>query len=115
MTGTAGDKRMVYFLLALLLLIVIGLIYRKFIKSDNPKYLLKSVILLFLVLFFTYISKVIIIHKPLFVLHLAFVMLSWIGLFFYLVKDKLNLWMILSPLASTLFFIAMALFFKENG
>ena len=106
---------MIYFLLALLLLIVMGLLYRKYTQANNPKYLLKSIGLLLLVLFFTYISKVIIIHKPVFVLHLAFVMLSWIGLFFYLVKDKLNLWMILSPLASTLFFFAMALFFKENG
>jgi len=106
---------MIYFLLALLLLVVIGILYRKYTQLNDPKYLIKSIGLLFIVMFFTYISKVIIIHKPLFVLHLAFVMLSWIGLFYYLVKDRLNLWMLLSPLASTLFFIAMALFFKENG
>ena len=106
---------MIYFTIAVLLLLVILLIYYKYKKSDNPKQLIQSVTFVGIVLFFTYISKVIIVHKPIFVLHLALVILSWIGLFLYLVKNRLQLWMILAPIVSTILFFAMALFFRENA
>jgi len=106
---------MIYFVLAILLLLVVVSIYYSYQKSNDPKQLLKSIAFVVAVLFFTYISKVIIVHKPVFVLHLALVMLSWSGLFLYLVKDRLRLWMIFAPLASTVLFFAMALFFRENA
>jgi hypothetical protein len=106
---------MIYFTIAVLLLLVILLIYYRYKKSDNPKQLIQSIMFVGIVLFFTYISKVIIVHKPIFVLHLALVILSWIGLFLYLVKNRLQLWMVLAPLASTILFFAMALFFRENA
>jgi hypothetical protein len=104
-----------YLFLSILLLVVIFLVYLSYKKSGNSSKLIRSVGFIAMVIFFTYISKVIFIHKPLFIIHLALVILSWGGLFFYLIKDRLYLWMILSPLFSTLFFFAMALFFKENG
>jgi hypothetical protein len=106
---------MIYFILAILLLLVVVSIYYSYKKSADKKRLLISIVFVLSVLFFTYISKVIIVHKPIFVLHLALVMLSWAGLFFYLVKNRLHLWMILAPLASTVVFFAMALFFRENA
>jgi hypothetical protein len=106
---------MIYFILAILLLLIIVSIYYRYQKDNNPKQLLKSIAYVLAVLFFTYISKVIIIHKPIFVLHLALVMLSWSGLFLYLIKDRLRLWMIFAPLSSTVLFFAMALFFRENA
>ena len=66
-------------------------------------------------IFFTYVSKVILVHKPLFIVHLTLVLLSWVGVFYYLFKDRLILWFLLSPLATTLFFIFEALFFREHG
>jgi len=104
-----------YIFLSILLLVVIFLLYLSYKKSGDKSKLIKSLGFVAVVLFFTYVSKVIFVHKPLFIVHLALVMLSWFGLFVYLVKDKLQLWMILSPLFSTLFFFAMALFFKENS
>ena len=106
---------MIYFVLAILLLLVVVSIYFSYKKSRDKKQLLKSIGFVMAVLFFTYISKAIIVHKPIFVLHLALVMLSWSGLFLYLVKDRLRLWMILAPLVSTILFFAMALFFRENA
>ncbi len=112
MIGKVNDK-MIYFILALLILIVIVSVYYNYKKRNDPKWLLKSITFVLATLFFTYISKAIIVHKPIFVLHLALVMLSWAGLFFYLLKNKLNLWMIFAPLFSTLLFFTMALLFRE--
>lgn len=109
------DADMLYFLLALLLLIVIVSLYYGYQKSSDPQWLLRGIFYVIAVLFFTYISKVILVHKPIFVLHLALVILSWIGLFGYLFKSRLNHWMLFAPLVSTLFFFAMALFFREHA
>lgn len=106
---------MIYFTLAVLLLIVVALIYNSYKKSNNKEELFKSILYVLSVLFFTYITKAIIIHKPIFVLHLALVLLSWGGLFLYLVKDRLNIWMIFAPIVSTVLFFSIALFFRENG
>ena len=114
MIGIQAGKLMIYFFLAVLLLITVALIYYKYQKSDDPKSLVKSIAIVGMTLFFTYISKVIFIHKPIFILHLALVLISWGGVYLYLIKNRLNLLMVLAPLASTLFFLAVALFFREN-
>lgn len=104
-----------YFFLALILVAVSIIIYVKYKKSEDTKELLHNLAAISLVIFFTYVSKVIFVHKPIFIVHLAFVILSWGSLFFYLVKRKLNLWFLLSPAVTTIIFVIMALFFREHG
>lgn len=106
---------MLYFILALLLVVLIALLIIKVQKSDDPKMIFTTIVLIGAVLFFTYVSKTIFVHKPTFILHLAFLILSWYGLFLYLIKSKLHYWMIFAPGVTTLFFLMMALFFRESG
>ncbi|MCH9814031.1 MAG: hypothetical protein K0U47_08835 [Epsilonproteobacteria bacterium] len=106
---------MFYFILATIIVLLIGLLFFKIKRSQDPKTVLTTLALIGVVLFFTYISRTIFVHKPLFVIHLALLLISWYGLLRYLVKDKMHLWMILAPLSSTLFFFIMALFFREHA
>ena len=104
-----------YILMALVLLIVLIVLYIKYQKTGDSKLLLQYAGVIGTAVFFTYASKVILVHKPLFVVHLALVLLSWIAVFLYLFKERLILWFLLSPLVTTLFFIIEALFFREHG
>jgi len=104
-----------YIAMALVLLAAILLLYMKYRKTGDIKQLLRYVAAIGVAMFFTYISKLILVHKPIFIVHLALLFLSWIGVFYYLFKERLILWFLLAPLATTLFFIFEALFFRENG
>ena len=104
-----------YIFLALLLVMVILFLYFRYKEEQDPKKLLSYGAVLVIVIFFTYFSKVILVHKPVFIVHLALLILSWIGLLLYIVKDRLIWWFILAPGATTLFFIIEALFFREHG
>ena len=104
-----------YLLLALLLLAVLAGIWLKYRKTHDTHQLLKYAAAIAAVLFFSYAGRYIFIHKPVFIVHLALLLLSWMGLFFYLFKDRLILWWLLAPLATTLFFIVEAIFFREHG
>ncbi len=115
MIGIVKGRVMIYIILAVGLLVVMTLAYRSYQKNGDTTYLLKTISLIFAVLFFTYISKVIFIHKPIFILHLTLLFLSWGALFNFLIKGRLNLFMILSPALSTTLFFAIALFFRENA
>ena len=106
---------MIYLIIAFLLLIITLSIFYNYKKRNDKKRVLMSITLVLSVLFFTYISKVIIIHKPIFVLHLALMIISWTGLFLYLVKNRLQLMMILAPVVSTSLFFTIALFFRDNA
>ena len=104
-----------YIFMALVLLAVILLLYIKYRETGDSKLLLRYAGAVGIAVFFTYVSKVIFVHKPVFIVHLALLFLSWIGVFYYLFKDRLILWFLLSPLATTLFFVIEALFFREHG
>ncbi len=104
-----------YIFLSLLLVAAMVLLYLKYRKEHNPRKLLISTAVLAAIIFFTYFSKVIFVHKPVFVVHFALLILSWIGLFLYLVRDRLLWWLIAAPGVTTLFFIVEALFFREHG
>ena len=102
-------------MMALILLAAILLLFMKYRKTGDPKILLRYAAAIGVAVFFTYISKMIIVHKPVFIVHLALLFLSWIGVFYYLFKERLILWFLLAPTVTTLFFIFEALFFRENG
>jgi len=106
---------MIYFISALILALLIFTLYIKYKTNMDKKEILMRVFLSVVVLFLTYISKAIFIYKPIFILHLALLILAWMYLFRYIVKDKLNIWIILSPALTTVLFFSIALFFKENA
>ncbi len=106
---------MIYFVLALIVAILIFSIYILYKKGIGKKELVMRIGLSIALIFFTYVSKTIFIHKPIFVLHLALLILSWIYLFKYIFKGELNIWMILSPAVTTALFFSVALFFRENA
>lgn len=105
---------MIYLVLALIVATLALLIYKNFHKAA-PKTILLQLGAVGAALFFTYIAKVIFIHKPTFIVHLGFLLLSWYGVFLFLIKQRFNAWLIFAPLATTLFFVLMALFFRENA
>ncbi len=104
-----------YILMALILLAAIIVLYIRYRKTGRLETLLHYGGAIAVAIFFTYVSKVILVHKPIFIIHLALLFLSWIAVFYYLFKDRLMLWFLLSPLATTLFFLFEALFFREHG
>ena len=104
-----------YFLLALLFVTVAIMLYLYYRKEQNKTQLMRYIGVTILVVFYTYMSKVLFIHKPLFVIHLALLLLSYSTLLNYLIRRKLNLWFLFSPAFTTLFFIIEALVFKEFG
>ncbi len=104
-----------YIFLALILTVLLLILYIKFKKGEKGQNLLHFLSAIAVAMFFTYISKTIIVHKPIFIVHLALLLLSWGSVFYYVIKEKLILWFLLAPLATTLFFFIEALFFREHG
>ena len=104
-----------YLLLALLFAALLLLLYMRYRSSHDNRFLLRAVGAIAIALFFTYISKLIIVHRPIFVIHLALLILSWGATFYYILREKLLLWLLLAPAATTLFFLFEALFFREHG
>ncbi len=106
---------MVYFLLSISLLILFLLVYYRYKKLKDKRELFGSIFYILVAIFFTYFLKVVYLHKALFVFHLAALILSWSGVFLYLIKGRKNLFMIFAPSITALFFILGALFFREFG
>ncbi len=104
-----------YILLALIFTVVMFLVYMRYQKEHDTKQLLRYAAAVVAVVFFTYVSKIILVHKPLFIIHLASLFLSWFALLQYLVKKQLNWWFLMAPALTTLFFVIEALFFREHG
>jgi len=104
-----------YIIMALILALTVSLLYWRYRRNPDIGQLLRDTGIVAVAIFFTYIGKMILVHKPIFIVHLAFVMLSWFAVYLYLLKERLNLWFLLAPAATTLFFIIEALFFREHG
>ena len=106
---------MLYLVFAILLVLIMTTLYLSYQKSHEKKKLLHSVGLLILLLIFTYATKILLIYKPLLVLHLALLIMAWWHYYRFIMKDILKVHWILSPLASLGVFVIIALFFRENG
>lgn len=106
---------MIYFLSALALVLIVVGIYFSYQKSQNQPKLLRSVGLLILLLMLTYSLKILLVYKPILLLHIALLIVAWWHYYRYIFKDILSLYWILSPIVSLVLFIIIALFFRENG
>ncbi len=106
---------MIYLIVAIALIIVVSTIIYSYKKEHDKKRVALSTILLTILLICTYASKVLLIYKPIFVLHLALLITGWRYYSRYLFQHKLNIYWILSPTISIVLFIAISLFFRENG
>jgi hypothetical protein len=104
-----------YFLMALLLAFLLFYLYFRYRREKDLLQIGRYLAAIGIAVFFTYMSKMVLVHKPVFVVHLALLILSWIGVFFYLFRERLIWWLLLAPSVTTLFFIFEALFFRENG
>jgi hypothetical protein len=104
---------MIYTLLALFVVLLITIVYYKSDKFGDKYLLLKYTFVISIGIFFTYISKVLFIHKPIFIVHLALVFVSWYGIFNYIKKERFNYLQIFSPALTSLLFFILAIFFKE--
>ncbi len=106
---------MIYLIVALALIIVVSTIVYSYKKDHNNQKMILSTVLLIILLISTYASKVLLIYVPIFVLHLALLIMGWRYYSRYLFQHKLNIYWILSPLLSIILFIAISIFFRENG
>ena len=106
---------MMYLLGAALLILISAGVYTQFQSHHDKKQLFIHLILLTLLMIFTYSSKVLFIYKPLLLLHLALVMIAWWHYYRFVKRDIAFSYWILSPLVSIVLFILTALFFRENG
>jgi hypothetical protein len=106
---------MIYIIISILIVLIISIIYKKYENSLNPQKAFLSIAFLILLLVFTYFSKVIMIHKALLVLHIIFLLISYLALFRYIFKDLLNVYLILLPSLTIVAFIVIAFYIKANG
>ncbi len=106
---------MLYLVFAIILVLIMTTLYLSYQKSHDREKLLRSFGLLILLLIFTYATKILLIYKPLLVLHLALLIMAWWHYYRYIFKGILKVYWILSPLASLGLFVITALFFRENG
>ncbi len=106
---------MIYLIVAGALIIIVSTIVYGYKKNHDNKKMILSTVLLISLLIFTYASKILLIYKPMFVLHLALLIMGWRYYSRYLFQNILNIYWILAPLASIVLFIAISLFFRENG
>jgi len=106
---------MIYFLSALALVIIVLTVYFSYQKSHDKTKLLRSMGLLILLLVLTYSTKILLVYKPLLLLHIALLIMAWWHYYRYIFKNILTLYWILSPLVSLGLFVIIALFFRENG
>ncbi len=106
---------MIYLIVALALIIVVSTIVYSYKKEHDNQKMILSTVLLIALLIFTYASKILLIYVPIFVLHLALLIMGWRYYSRYLFQHRLNLYWVLSPMISIILFIAVSLFFRENG
>jgi len=106
---------MIYFVTALVLVILVSAVYFSYKRSSDQGKLLRSLGLLILLLILTYSTKILLVYKPLLVLHIALLIMAWWSYMRYIIKNILTLYWILSPIISFILFIIIALFFRENG
>ncbi len=104
---------MIYISLALILVAIFVFIYFKSDRFKDRDFLLKSLMVIIVPIFFTYISKVIFIHKPIFIVHLALLILSWFASLNFIRKNQFNYLLIFAPAVTTIIFFILAMFFKE--
>ncbi len=104
-----------YLVVALVLLLVVVGIFKSYKHYHDRQKLFSSLALLVLLFVFVYSSKILIIYKPILILHLALLFWAFYHYIRYLKGSKLSLVSILSPLFSIALFILVSLYFRENG
>ncbi|OQX74099.1 MAG: hypothetical protein B6D59_03455 [Campylobacteraceae bacterium 4484_4] len=106
---------MIYYLLFALLLVGLGAgLYFRYRDSYDLRYLATGAGWIILALFFTYATKILFVYKPILVLHLALLILSWTGVVKYITQKKAIWPLLLAPSVSLILFVTIALFFREN-
>ncbi len=103
-----------YILAALFLLVTAVLLWRAYRSDGELSTLVLGVVFICTVLFYSSFTKSMIVYKPIMVLHIALTLYSWYGLYLYLLKRRIDLYAILSPLGSIALFFLVALYFKEQ-
>ncbi len=97
-----------YLLPALILILFVGLLYRAYATSKEPAVLLKGAGLIVLGLFFALFLCSMIVYVPLMILHLAATIVYWSGVALYLLKGRLNFWLLVPPAVTLLLFFGAA-------
>ncbi len=96
-------------LLILAILLTFGLIFLLYSRNHNGKQLLVSLgsfILLISLGIMGNITRPII---PLFLAHIVLIVFAWLGLLYYMFRGRYVWWLIFSPVATIVLFIALSL------
>ncbi len=104
-----------YYLLFAFTLVILGtLLYTRYSRSHDIRYLLYGFGWILIAVIFTYATKILFVYKPLLVLHLALLILCWRGVVVYITQKRVAWPLLLAPSISLIMFVAIALFFREN-
>ncbi len=96
-------------LLILAILLTFGLIFLRYRRNRNGRQLLVSLgsfILLISLGIMGNITRPII---PLFLAHIVLIVFAWLGLLYYMFRGRYVWWLIFSPVATIVLFIALSL------
>ena len=107
---------MLYILLsALLLILLVSLIVMRYKKSHNLSTFLQSFALFAMLLLLTYALKVLMIYKPITILHVALLIMGWRSFYHFIsAQDKPRYWMFF-PWVTILAFVFVSLTFGAQG
>ncbi len=103
-----------YLLAGVFLLLLAFLLIRAYRVDRSFSTLFIGAALIAAALFYSGFTRSMIVYKPIMVLHIALTLYSWYSVFLYLVKRRIDLYGILSPLGSIALFFLVAYYFKEQ-
>ncbi|RUM45581.1 MAG: hypothetical protein DSY46_02550 [Hydrogenimonas sp.] len=104
---------MIYMVGAIVLLLLVGVLYRSYQKNRDLRGIAIAVGLIVGGIFFISFARSMIVYKPLMVLHIALTLLYWYALVIYLIRQRLHYYLLLAPLFTIAAFFLIGIFFKE--
>lgn len=94
-------------ILVVLFLITLAVIFLKYNRDGDKKKLLIALGSFALIVSFGIMGNLTRSVLPIYIGHIIFMLLSWVGLVWYLLTGKYYWWIIVSPVVTILLFVAM--------
>lgn len=106
---------MLYIVLALALILIVSTLILSYQKYHDKRRFVFSLLILVGLSILTYATKILLIYKPLLVVHIALLIIAWYRYYLSLKKRQAWSFWIFAPTLSVILFVLISLFVRENG
>ena len=106
---------MLYIALALALILIVSTLIFSYQKYHDKRRFVFSLLILVGLSILTYATKILLIYKPLLVVHIALLIMAWYHYYLSLKKRQAWSFWIFAPTLSLMLFVLISLFVRENG